>query len=74
MEVKDNNGARLNYGDSATVIKDLEVNSSSMTIKRGTTVKTYRLTHNPEELDCKVEGSRIVLKTIFLKKGISHDY
>ena len=28
----------------------------------------YRLTDNPEEVDCKIEGSSIVLKTCFLKK------
>ncbi|MBQ2429589.1 MAG: PhnA domain-containing protein, partial [Alistipes sp.] len=26
------------------------------------------LTENPEEVDCKIDGSSIVLKTCFLKK------
>ena len=55
-------------GDSVTVIKDLKVRGSSMVIKRGTKVKSIRLTDNPEEVDCKIEGSSIVLKTCFLKK------
>ena len=65
---KDSNGAELFDGDAVTVIKDLKVKGSSMVIKRGTKVKSIRLTENPEEVDCKVEGSSIVLKTCFLKK------
>ena len=65
---KDSNGAELLDGDSVTVIKDLKVRGSSMVIKRGTKVKSIRLTDNPEEVDCKIEGCSIVLKTCFLKK------
>lgn len=66
--VKDSNGAELQDGDAVTVIKDLKVKGSSMVIKRGTKVKSIRLTDNPEEVDCKIDGSNIVLKTCFLKK------
>ncbi len=65
---KDSNGAELFDGDSVTVIKDLKVKGSSMVIKRGTKVKSIRLTENPEEVDCKIDGSSIVLKTCFLEK------
>lgn len=65
---RDSNGAELVDGDSVTVIKDLKVKGSSMVIKRGTKVKSIRLTDNHEEVDCKIDGSSIVLKTCFLKK------
>ncbi len=65
---RDSNGAPLADGDSVTVIKDLKVKGSSMVIKRGTKVKSIRLTDDPEEVDCKIDGSSIVLKTCFLKK------
>ena len=65
---RDSNGAELFDGDAVTVIKDLKVRGSSMVIKRGTKVKSIRLTDDPEEVDCKIEGSSIVLKTCFLKK------
>ena len=65
---RDSNGAELSDGDAVTVIKDLKVKGSSMVIKRGTKVKSIRLTDNPEEVDCKIDGSSIVLKTCFLKK------
>ena len=68
MEVKDSNGNLLNDGDSVTVIKDLKVKGSSMTLKRGTVVKKIRLTDNSEEVDCKIDGSSLVLKTMFLKR------
>lgn len=66
---RDSNGAELTDGDAVTVIKDLKVKGSSMVIKRGTKVKSIRLTDEPTEVDCKIEGSSIVLKTCFLKKG-----
>jgi len=66
---KDSNGSELFDGDSVTVIKDLKVRGSSMVIKRGTKVKSIKLTENPEEVDCRIDGSGIVLKTCFLKKG-----
>ena len=65
---RDSNGTELIDGDSVTVIKDLKVKGSSMVIKRGTKVKSIRLTDEPTEVDCKIDGSSIVLKTIFLKK------
>ena len=65
---RDSNGVELFDGDAVTVIKDLKVKGSSMVIKRGTKVRSIRLTENPEEVDCKIDGSSIVLKTCFLKK------
>ncbi|HCO66208.1 MAG TPA: alkylphosphonate utilization protein [Dysgonomonas sp.] len=66
---KDSNGTELFDGDAVTVIKDLKVKGLSMVIKRGTKVKSIKLTDNPEEVDCRIDGSGIVLKTCFLKKG-----
>ncbi len=68
MEVKDSNGNILNEGDNVTLIKDLKVKGSSVTLKRGTSVKKIRLTDDPSEVDCKVNGMSIVLRTEFLKK------
>lgn len=65
---RDSNGAELFDGDAVTVIKDLKVKGSSMVIKRGTKVRSVRLTEEPTEVDCKIDGSSIVLKTCFLKK------
>ncbi|MCB0533587.1 MAG: alkylphosphonate utilization protein [Saprospiraceae bacterium] len=68
MEVKDSNGNILNAGDAVTVIKDLKVRGSSAVIKRGTKVKNIRLTDDSAEIEGKVDGSVMVLKTEFLKK------
>jgi protein PhnA len=68
--VKDSNGTPLSDGDSVTVIKDLKVKGGGgMVVKRGTTVKSIRLTSRDDEVDCKVGGSQIVLRTEFLKKA-----
>jgi protein PhnA len=69
MEVKDSNGALLNDGDSVTLIKDLKVKGSSLVLKRGTVVKKIKLTDDPDEVDCRINGSGIVLRTEFLKKA-----
>ena len=66
--VKDSIGNTLQDGDTVSVIKSLKVRGSTTTIKQGTTIKKIRLTDDPEEVDCKIDGMNIVLKTIFLKK------
>ncbi len=67
-ETKDSNGNILQTGDSITVIKTLKVKGSSKDIKQGTAVKNIRLTDDPEEIEGKVDGTTIVLKTCFVKK------
>ena len=69
MSTKDSNGNDLNEGDSVTLIKDLKVKGSSITLKRGTVVKNIRLTSNEEEIEYREGKSQIVLKTCFLKKA-----
>ena len=68
--VRDANGNVLQDGDSVTVIKDLKVKGAGETLKRGTVIKSIRLTDNPEEIDCrhdKIKG--LVLRTEFVKKA-----
>jgi len=68
-DVKDSNGAILSDGDSVTLIKDLKVKGSSVTLKRGTVVKNIRLTGDPAEIECNAEKVKgLVLRTEFLKK------
>ena len=69
MEVKDSNGTLLNEGDSVTLTKDLKVKGSSTTLKRGKMIKNIKLTDVTNEIDCRVDGMNIVLKTEFLKKA-----
>ena len=68
MEVKDSNGVILNDGDTVTLIKDLKLKGSSTVLKRGTTVKKIKLTDDADEIDCRINGSSIVLRTEFIKK------
>ena len=69
MDVKDSNGTLLSEGDSVTLIKDLKVKGTSVTLKRGTLVKGIYLTDDAEEVECRVEKVKgLVLKTCFLKK------
>ncbi len=68
LVVKDSNGTVLQDGDNVVLIKDLTLRGSSKTFKRGTKATNIKLTDNPEEVDCKLEGMAIVLRVEFLKK------
>ena len=69
METKDSNGNILEDGDSVHVVKDLKVKGMSKTLKRGNVIKNIRVTGSPDEVECKVGKSQVVLKTQFLKKA-----
>jgi len=68
IKVFDSNGKQLQTGDSVALIKDLTLRGTSKKVKQGTKVSKIRLTDNPEEIDCKINGTAIVLRTEFLKK------
>lgn len=70
MAVRDANGNELKDGDTVTLIKDLKVKGTSVTLKRGTVVKGIRLTGDDDEIEGrndKVKG--LVLRTEFVKKS-----
>lgn len=69
LVVKDANGNILTNGDSVTVIKDLKVKGSSLTVKVGTKVKNIRLVEGDHNIDCKIDGiGAMKLKSEFVKK------
>lgn len=65
----DSNGTPLQAGDTVTVIKDLVVKGANFTAKRGTSVRNISLTNNPEHIEGRVNGVRIVLLSCYLKKS-----
>ena len=69
MEAMDCNGNTLVDGDSVMVNKDLKVKGMSKTLKRGAVIKGIRTTGNPDQVECRIGKSTIVLKTQFLKKA-----
>ncbi len=70
MDTRDGNGTILADGDNVTLIKDLKVKGTSVTLKRGTLVKGIRLTGDPDEIECRVEKVKgLVLRTEFVKKA-----
>ncbi len=69
-DVRDSNGTKLSDGDSVTLIKDLKVKGTSVTLKRGTLVKNIRLTDDEDLVECNAEKVKgLVLRTEFLKKA-----
>lgn len=65
---KDSNGVVIEAGDTVTLIKDLDVKGANFTAKRGTAVRNIGLTRNPEHIEGRVNGQRIVILTQFVKK------
>jgi len=69
VEVRDAVGNILQDGDQVTLIKDLDVKGAGQTLKRGTLIKSIRLTGDPQEIDCRHEGIKgLVLRAEFVKK------
>ena len=68
-QIRDANGNLLQDGDSITVIKDLKVKGTSLTVKVGTKVKNIRLVDGDHDIDCKISGiGAMKLKSEFVKK------
>ncbi len=66
----DSNGVELEAGDTVTLIKDLNVKGANFTAKRGTAVRGISLVQdNPEHIEGRVNGQRIVILTKFVKKS-----
>ena len=69
VEVRDAVGNLLADGDQVTLIKDLEVKGAGQTLKRGTLIKSIRLTGDSQEIDCRHEGIKgLVLRAEFVRK------
>ena len=66
---KDAHGNILSDGDTVTLIKDLKVKGSSLVIKGGTKIKNIRLVDGDHDIDCKVDGQSMLLKSEFMKKA-----
>lgn len=69
VEVRDSAGTLLADGDSVITIKDLKVKGAGQTLRKGTVIKSIRLTGDAQEIDCRYEGIRgLVLRAEFVRK------
>lgn len=69
IEVRDSAGNILADGDSVILIKDLKVKGANQTLRRGTVIKSIRLTGDEQEIDCRFEGIKgLVLRAEFVRK------
>ncbi|MBC7142344.1 MAG: alkylphosphonate utilization protein [Rhodobacteraceae bacterium] len=69
LAVADAEGNALADGDSVTLVKDLKVKGTSTVLKRGTVIKSIRLTGDPELVDCRHDTVKgLVLRTEFIRK------
>lgn len=69
VEVRDSVGNLLADGDSVVTIKDLKVKGAGQTLRRGTVIRSIRLTGDPQEIDCRHDGIKgLVLRAEFVRK------
>jgi len=61
-------GNFLENGDSVIFTKSMKVKGTQIHLKKGTKVKNIRLTDDLMEIDGKVGGTRLILKTAFIEK------
>lgn len=69
VKVFDSVGNELADGDSVSLIKDLTVKGAGQTLKRGTVIRSIRLTGDDQEIDCRhptIKG--LVLRAEFVRK------
>ena len=68
MEITDMNGNVLENGDSVSFTRSIKVKGTQIHLKKSTKVKNIRLNDDQTEIDGKVDGTRLVLKTTFLNQ------
>ncbi len=67
--VRDSAGNILADGDQVVLIKDLDVKGAGQTLKRGTLIRSIRLTGDSQEIDCRFDGIKgLVLRAEFVRK------
>jgi protein PhnA len=67
MAVTDINGKELEIGDDVIITQNLKV-KGAREIKRGAVVKNIRLTDDDAAIEGKVDGTTMVIRTIYVKK------
>ena len=69
IEVLDSVGNLLADGEQVTLIKDLVVKGAGQTLKRGTLIKSIRLTGHAQEIDFRLDGIKgLALRAEFVRK------
>jgi protein PhnA len=67
--VYDSVGNILADGDAVVLVKDLDVKGAGQTLRRGTVIRSIRLTGDAQEIDCKHDTIRgLVLRAEFVRK------
>ena len=69
LEVKDAFGNVLVNGDTVILVKELKVKGSNITLKVGTKIKNIRIKEGDHDIDCKVDGVGMMLKSMYMKKA-----
>ena len=69
LVVRDAVGNVLADGDQVTLINDLDVKGAGQILKRGTLIRSIRLTGDAQDIDCRYEGIKgLVLRAEFVRK------
>ena len=67
--VRDAFGNILADGDQVILVKDLDVKGANETLRRGTVIRSIRLTGDAQEIDCRHDTIKgLVLRAEFVRK------
>jgi protein PhnA len=67
--VRDSVGNVLADGDQVILIKDLDVKGANQTLRRGSVIRSIRLTGDAQEIDCRHDTIKgLVLRAEFVRK------
>lgn len=69
LQIRDANGNLLADGDSVVIVKDLKLRGSSDVLKIGTRVKNIRLTGGDHDIEGRIDGVAMMLKSKFVRKA-----
>jgi len=69
LDIRDANGNPLADGDSVVIIKDLKLRGSSDVLKIGTRVKNIRLVGGDHDIEGRIDGVAMMLKSKFVRKA-----
>ena len=67
--VRDALGNVLADGDDVVLVKDLRLRGSSQVLKQGTKAKDIRLVDGDHDIDCRIDGAKMGLKSCFVRKA-----
>jgi protein PhnA len=67
--LSDCNGNPIYDGDTVVVIKSYPIEGTGIVLSRGPVIRNIKFTDSNKEVECRVDKTRVLIKTAYLKRG-----